>query len=78
MEPATLLSEAIQIEAMTLAQQLGISLTDLYSDAIATYLRKHNRQTILEQLNQVYPEQSSALDPAIAALQYASLPHEDW
>ena len=78
MEPATLLPEAIQIEAMTLAQQLGISLTDLYSDAIATYLRKHNRQTILEQLNQVYPEQSSALDPAIAALQYASLPHEDW
>ena len=78
MEPATLLPEAIQIEAMTLAQQLGISLTDLYSDAIATYLRKHNRQTILEQLNQVYPEQSSALDPAIVALQYASLPHEDW
>ena len=68
MEPATLLREAIQIEAMTLAQQLGISLTDLYSDAIATYLRKHNRQTILEQLNQVYPEQSSALDPAIVAL----------
>ena len=68
MEPATLLPEAIQIEAMTLAQQLGISLTDLYSDAIATYLRKHNRQTILEQLNQVYPEQSSALDPAIVAL----------
>lgn len=78
MEPATLLPEAIQIEAMTLAQQLGISLTDLYSDAIATYLRKHNRQTILEQLNQVYPEQSSALDPTIAALQYVSLPHEDW
>ena len=68
MEPATLLPEAIQIEAMTLAQQLGISLTDFYSDAIATYLRKHNRQTILEQLNQVYPEQSSALDPAIVAL----------
>jgi hypothetical protein len=78
MEPATLLPEAIQTEAMTLAQQLGISLSDLYTDAIETYLRKHNRQNILEQLNQIYPEQSSALDPAIAALQYASLPHEDW
>lgn len=78
MKPAILLPEAIQTEAVTLAQQLGISLNDLYTDAIATYLRKHNRQTIPDQLNQVYPEQSSKLDPAIAVLQYASLPHEDW
>ena len=78
MKPAILLPEAIQTEAVTLAQRLGISLNDLYTDAIVTYLRKHNRQTILDQLNQVYPEQSSELDPAIAALQYASLPHEDW
>ena len=78
MKPAILLPEAIQTEAVTLAQQLGISLNDLYTDAIATYLRKHNRRTIPDQLNQVYPEQSSKLDPAIAVLQYASLPHEDW
>ena len=48
MKPAILLPEAIQTEAVTLAQQLGISLNDLYTDAIATYLRKHNRQTILD------------------------------
>ncbi len=78
MEPAILLPETIQTEAITLAQQLGISLNDLCTDAIATYLRKHHRQVILEQLNQVYPAQPSELDPAIAALQYASLPHEDW
>jgi hypothetical protein len=78
MEPTSLLPETIQTEAVTLAQQLGISLSDLYTDAIATHLRKHNRQSILDQLNQVYPEQSSELDPAIAALQYASISDEDW
>ena len=78
MEPAILLPEAVQTEAIMLAQQLGISLNDLYTDAIASYLRKHNRQVILDQLNQVYPAQPSELDPAIAKLQYASLPHEDW
>ncbi len=35
-------------------------------------------QSLLTQLNQVYAQESSALDPAIAALQYASLPREDW
>ncbi len=78
MEPAILLPEAIQIEAVVLAQQLGISVNDLCTDAIIIYLRKHNRQAILDQLNKVYPAQPSALDPTIAKLQYASLPHEDW
>ncbi len=78
MEPAILLPEAVQTEAIVLAQQLCISLNDFYTDAIALYLRKHNRQAILDQLNQVYPAQPSELDPTIAALQYASLLHEEW
>jgi hypothetical protein len=78
MESAILLPEPVQAEAVTIAHQLGISLNDLYTDAIVTYLHKYNRQAILTQLNQVYPVQSSVLDPAVAALQYVSLPWDDW
>jgi hypothetical protein len=67
-DPAILLPEPVKAEAITLAQQLGISLSDLYTDAIASYLRKHNRQSIFTQLNQVYPEQPSELDPLMAEL----------
>lgn len=37
-----------------------------------------DRQAILTELNEVYAAQDSALDPVVAALQYASLPYEDW
>ena len=45
--------------------------------------RTGNRTTqdkswITEKLNEIYAEEDSSLDPGLAAMQWASLPKEDW
>jgi metal-responsive CopG/Arc/MetJ family transcriptional regulator len=72
------LPDSIFAEAETLAQQLGLSRSELYSTALQAYLSKYNRQHMLSKLNNVYSEESSDLDPAIATMQVISLPREEW
>jgi metal-responsive CopG/Arc/MetJ family transcriptional regulator len=72
------LPDSIFAEAETLAQQLGLSRSELYSTALQAYLSKYNRQQMLSKLNNVYSEESSDLDPAIATMQFMPLPHEEW
>jgi metal-responsive CopG/Arc/MetJ family transcriptional regulator len=72
------LPDSIFAEAEALAQQLGLSRRELYSKALQAYLSKYNRQQILSQLNRVYSEESSDLDPIFTTMQLISLPREDW
>jgi hypothetical protein len=65
-------------EAKALATQLGISRSELFSQALQAYLQKHSRDQMLNKLNQVYTEEASGLDPLLARMQFLSLPHEDW
>ena len=37
-----------------------------------------DKSWITEKLNEIYAEEDSSLDPALAAMQWASLPKEDW
>jgi 3-methyladenine DNA glycosylase AlkC len=46
--------------------------------SLKAYLRKYNREQIFNQLNRVYSEESSELDPVLAKMQFMSLPNEDW
>jgi len=64
--------------AETLAKQLGLSRSELYTKALEVYLRRYHREAVLAKLNQVYAEDSSTVDPVMAALQSMSLLHEDW
>jgi len=41
-------------------------------------LQTYQYQGITDALNQVYDEEPSALDPALAAAQARALPKEDW
>lgn len=78
MKTAISLPDSIFEEAESLAQQLGLSRSELYAKALQAYLKKHNREQRLHQLNQVYGAESSEIDPAIAKMQSMSLPKEDW
>jgi metal-responsive CopG/Arc/MetJ family transcriptional regulator len=78
MKTAISLPDSVFEEAEGLAQQLGLSRSELYTKALKAYLDKYNRDRILEKLNQVYSEQPSELDPMMAKMQFMSLPHEDW
>jgi metal-responsive CopG/Arc/MetJ family transcriptional regulator len=78
MKTAISLPDSVFEQAESLAQRLGLSRSELYTKAIHAYLQKYNREQILEQLNQVYSDESSQLDPAVAKMQLMSLPAEDW
>jgi metal-responsive CopG/Arc/MetJ family transcriptional regulator len=78
MKTAISLPDSIFEEAEALARELGVSRSELYTKALKAYLRKYNRNQMLNQLNTVYSEESSELDPVLAKLQFMSLPREDW
>lgn len=78
MKTAISLPDSVFTEAEALAQRLGISRSELYSKALQAFLGKYNRQQMLNQLNNVYAEESSDLDPMLATMQFMSLPHGDW
>lgn len=78
MKTAISLPDSVFAAAEALAAELGISRSELYTQALQAYLQKYNRQQILHQLNQVYAEGSSELDPILETMQLMSLPDEDW
>lgn len=78
MKTAISLPDPIFEEAEALAQKLGISRSELYTEALKAYLRRYNREQILSKLNEVYSQESSELDSVMAKMQFMSLPHEDW
>jgi metal-responsive CopG/Arc/MetJ family transcriptional regulator len=78
MKTAISLPDPVFEEAESLARQLGISRSELYTNALKVYLRKYNRDKILNKLNQIYSEESSELDPVLAKIQFMSLPSENW
>jgi metal-responsive CopG/Arc/MetJ family transcriptional regulator len=78
MKTAISLPDSVFVEAEALAQQLGLSRSELYSTALQAYLSKYNREQILSKLNNVYSKESSDLDPTIATMQFMSLSREEW
>ena len=71
--PDTLFDSAEQF-----AQERGISLDELYADALSRYLKQRDDDAITEQLNRVYSTHSNSLDPVMAEIQARSLPKDVW
>lgn len=61
-----------------LARQLGVSRSQLYSDALAQYLSARGSAEVTARLNAIYAANSSSLDPALARGQTKILADEAW
>ena len=60
------------------ARRLGVSPDEFYAAAVASYVRALQKDNVTLALNQVYTQESSAVDPVLMQMQIASLPNEDW
>lgn len=78
MKTAVSLPDPIFEAAEEVAQQLGVSRSQLYAEAVEAYVRTHREQGVTEALNRVYAKEPAELDPVVAALQAASIPRNDW
>jgi antitoxin MazE6 len=63
-----------------LARRLGKSRSQLYAEAVAKYVEQHRTEDVTERLNEILDADPEAdkLDPILEALQWRSLPKEEW
>ena len=75
MKTAISIPDTVFRSAEQLADRLGVSRSELYTNAVAELVEKHRNDLITARLNEIYVTggEESALDRAIAILQYRSL-----
>jgi metal-responsive CopG/Arc/MetJ family transcriptional regulator len=61
-----------------LAKQLGLSRSQLYTDALSAYLGERGATAVTAKLNAVYAQKSSKLDPPFAKTQLNRVADEAW
>ena len=61
-----------------LAREKGISRSELYTNALSSYLGVHGAAAITARLDVLYGKEDSRLDPALAQAQQRVLTDEAW
>jgi len=78
METVVTIPDDVFRKVEDLAAALGLSRSELYTAALAEFIRERRDLSITERLDEVYAEAHSDLDPVIRQLQSVSLPVEQW
>jgi metal-responsive CopG/Arc/MetJ family transcriptional regulator len=78
MKTAISIPDSIFEEAEALASDLGMSRSELFAKAIASFIESQKYKSVTAQLNAVYATENAALDKDIAKMQYESIGHKDW
>lgn len=78
MKTAISIPDPIFEAAESLAANLGISRSELFTKAVADFIEQQKYKSVTAQLNAVYANETAALDPETAKMQYDSIGHEDW
>lgn len=78
MKTAVSIPDPVFHSAQSLADRLGISRSELFCRALEAYLEVHKDDKVTEALNELYSEEPSKLDAAVAQMQWLSVPKEDW
>jgi predicted transcriptional regulator len=78
MKVAISLPDPVFDAAERLAEELHVTRSKLYADAIAQYLETHGGSAVTAKLNAVYSRQSAALGWEYSLAQSASIHDEAW
>ena len=78
MKTAISIPDPIYEAAEQLAHQLGVTRSDLYARAVASFVKAYQEDQITAQLDDLYASEESALDDVSYRLQVLSVPQETW
>ncbi|MBX7219334.1 MAG: hypothetical protein K1Y36_05275 [Blastocatellia bacterium] len=78
MKTAISLPDDLYQRAEVFAQKHNYSRSELYAQALDTFLKTYEQAEIIRQLNEVYETENSELDAALAQAQFAALSKEKW
>lgn len=60
------------------AKRMRLSRSELYAVALQEYLKAHRSDRTKEQLDAIYADEDSSLDPFFVQIQAQTLPKETW
>ena len=78
MKAAVSIPDPVFKAADDLAQRMGVSRSRLYSVALQRFVQEHDEEAITAKLNEVYAQESSALDTVLQSIQARSLKKDEW
>jgi metal-responsive CopG/Arc/MetJ family transcriptional regulator len=78
MKTAISIPDAIYEHAEQLARRLGKSRSQLYSEAVAEYVARHDSDTMTEDMNRVCDAVDTRPDPAWSAVAHHLLERSEW
>ena len=78
LKTAISIPEDVYRDAEDTAKRLGMTRSRLYSEAVADFVARYRQEDVKAQLNKVHAAGDSCLDPALGAMQFASLSPEEW
>ena len=78
MKTAISIPDEVFDKAEQLADQLGISRSELYAKAVESFLQARLAENVTEKLNEVYASERDELDPLLIQMQSASLAGDHW
>lgn len=78
MKTAISIPDSLFEAAENFAQRMGLSRSELYAKAIQEYLKAHSGDRITAQLDAVYAEEDSSLDPLLVQLELQTLSEDTW
>ena len=77
MKTAISIPDSVFQAAEGLAQRLGMSRSQLYSNAILEFTKSHKNKNITEKLNSIYSNETE-FDKELYEMQLRSIPKENW
>lgn len=78
MKTAISIPDSVFQSAEKLAQRLGKSRSQLYTQALSNYLEQNNEKGVQELLDKVYATEDSQLPPSMKRLQSKVVSKEQW
>jgi metal-responsive CopG/Arc/MetJ family transcriptional regulator len=78
MKTAVSMPDELFQEAEAAARRLRVSRSELYSKAIAAFLKQQNGDSITERLNNLYSRHTAQVDPGLRRAQLKSLKKDSW
>ena len=78
MKVAISLPDPVFDAAELLAQELSISRSQLYAQALAEFLQARSATAVTAKLNEVYGRESSVVEAGLMKAQLKVLSHEAW
>jgi metal-responsive CopG/Arc/MetJ family transcriptional regulator len=73
MKAAVSIPDPVFKAADELAQRMGVSRSRLYSVALQRFVQDHEEDAITAKVNEIYANESSALDPIFQSIQARSI-----